>query len=77
MVVQARRYNISVLAPCLPRRIFCARCHDVCGNPCDATWCGGDIGRQGKEVRLPRYDRSRTLLILTGVARLSEVVTAT
>ncbi|KAI5998212.1 uroporphyrin-III C-methyltransferase [Pisolithus albus] len=37
--------------------------------------CTG-VGRQGKEVRLPGYERSRTLLILMGVARLSEVVSA-
>ncbi|KIK29795.1 hypothetical protein PISMIDRAFT_671749 [Pisolithus microcarpus 441] len=37
--------------------------------------CTG-VGRQGKEVRLPGYERPRTLLILMGVARLSEVVGA-
>lgn len=37
--------------------------------------CTG-VGRQGKEVRLPGYERSRTLLILMGVARLTEVVRA-
>ncbi|KAL4068879.1 tetrapyrrole methylase [Scleroderma yunnanense] len=37
--------------------------------------CTG-VGRQGKEVRLPGYERSRTLLILMGVARLGEVVGA-
>ncbi|KAI6012791.1 uroporphyrin-III C-methyltransferase [Pisolithus orientalis] len=37
--------------------------------------CTG-VGRQGKEVRLPGYERSRTLLILMGVARLTEVVGA-
>ncbi|KAI6135998.1 uroporphyrin-III C-methyltransferase [Pisolithus sp. B1] len=37
--------------------------------------CTG-VGRQGKEVHLPGYERSRTLLILMGVARLSEVVGA-
>ena len=37
--------------------------------------CTG-VGRQGKEVRLPGYERSRTLSILMGVARLGEVVDA-
>ncbi|KAG6333809.1 hypothetical protein ID866_5279 [Astraeus odoratus] len=37
--------------------------------------CTGVV-RQGKEVRLPGYERSRTLLILMGVARLAEVVGA-
>ncbi|KAI6024573.1 uroporphyrin-III C-methyltransferase [Pisolithus marmoratus] len=35
--------------------------------------CTG-VGRQGKEVRLPGYERARTLVILMGVARLKEVV---
>ncbi|KAH7886360.1 uroporphyrin-III C-methyltransferase [Phlebopus sp. FC_14] len=37
--------------------------------------CTG-VGRQGKEVRLPGYERARTVLILMGVARLGEVVGA-
>ena len=39
------------------------------------TACTG-AGRQDKGVRLPGYERSRTLLILMGVARLGEVVDA-
>ncbi|KAL6304840.1 uroporphyrin-III C-methyltransferase [Sparassis latifolia] len=35
--------------------------------------CTG-VGRQGKEVRLPGYERSRTLVILMGVARLPQVL---
>ncbi|KAI0936881.1 hypothetical protein AcV5_004912 [Taiwanofungus camphoratus] len=35
--------------------------------------CTG-VGRQGKEVQLPGYERSRTLIILMGVARLSQVL---
>lgn len=35
--------------------------------------CTG-VGRQGKEVKLPGYDRGRTLVILMGVARLAQVV---
>lgn len=35
--------------------------------------CTG-VGRQGKEVRLPGYERGRTLVILMGVARLAQVV---
>lgn len=37
--------------------------------------CTG-VGRAGKEVRLPSYDRGRTLLILMGVARLAQVLQA-
>ncbi|KAI8990647.1 uroporphyrin-III C-methyltransferase [Trametes punicea] len=37
--------------------------------------CTG-VGRQGKEVKLPGYDRSRTLVILMGVARLPQVLDA-
>ncbi|KAI0066546.1 uroporphyrin-III C-methyltransferase [Artomyces pyxidatus] len=37
------------------------------------TVCTG-VGRQGKEVKLPGYDRGRTLIILMGVARLEQVV---
>ncbi|KDQ62911.1 hypothetical protein JAAARDRAFT_28881 [Jaapia argillacea MUCL 33604] len=37
--------------------------------------CTG-VGRQGKEVKLPGYERSRTLLILMGVARLPQVLKA-
>lgn len=37
--------------------------------------CTG-AGRQGKEVRLPGYDRGRTLVILMGVARLTQVLSA-
>ena len=35
--------------------------------------CTG-VGRQGKEVKLPGYERSRTLVILMGVARLPQVL---
>ncbi|RPD64650.1 uroporphyrin-III C-methyltransferase [Lentinus tigrinus ALCF2SS1-7] len=35
--------------------------------------CTG-VGRQGKKVQLPGYERSRTLVILMGVARLPEVL---
>ncbi len=35
--------------------------------------CTG-VGRQGKEVKLPGYERSRTLVILMGVARLAQVL---
>ncbi|KAG7092193.1 hypothetical protein E1B28_008561 [Marasmius oreades] len=37
--------------------------------------CTG-VGRKGKEVQLPGYERSRTLVILMGVARLSGVVSS-
>lgn len=37
--------------------------------------CTG-VGRQGKAVSLPGYDRARTVLVLMGVARLNEVVRA-
>ena len=37
--------------------------------------CTG-VGRSGKEIQLPGYQRSRTLLILMGVARLVQVVGA-
>ncbi|KAI0713119.1 uroporphyrin-III C-methyltransferase [Cerioporus squamosus] len=37
------------------------------------TVCTG-VGRQGKKVQLPGYERSRTLVILMGVARLPEVL---
>lgn len=37
--------------------------------------CTG-AGRAGKEVRLPGYDRARTLIILMGVARLPQVLSA-
>lgn len=37
--------------------------------------CTG-VGRQGKEVKLPGYERSRTVLILMGVARIVQVVGA-
>ena len=37
--------------------------------------CTG-VGRQGKVVSLPGYDRARTVLVLMGVARLGEVVRA-
>ncbi|KAG8219238.1 uroporphyrin-III C-methyltransferase [Butyriboletus roseoflavus] len=37
--------------------------------------CTG-VGRQGKAVSLPGYDRARTVLVLMGIARLSEVVRA-
>ena len=39
------------------------------------TVCTG-VGRRGKEVSLPGYDRPRTLVILMGVARLPQVVQA-
>ncbi|PPR07514.1 hypothetical protein CVT24_006883 [Panaeolus cyanescens] len=35
--------------------------------------CTG-VGRQGKEVQLPGYDRGRTLIVLMGVARLQRVI---
>lgn len=35
--------------------------------------CTG-VGRAGKEVKLPGYDRGRTLVILMGVARLPQVL---
>ncbi|KAH7911629.1 uroporphyrin-III C-methyltransferase [Hygrophoropsis aurantiaca] len=35
--------------------------------------CTG-VGRKGKAVRLPGYERGRTLLVLMGVARLAQVV---
>jgi uroporphyrin-III C-methyltransferase len=37
--------------------------------------CTG-VGRKGKEIQLPGYQRSRTLVILMGVARLTQVVKA-
>ncbi|KAK2459552.1 hypothetical protein APHAL10511_008431 [Amanita phalloides] len=37
--------------------------------------CTG-VGRKGKEIQLPGYQRSRTLVILMGVARLGQVVKA-
>ncbi|KAG1763933.1 uroporphyrin-III C-methyltransferase [Suillus occidentalis] len=37
--------------------------------------CTG-VGRQGKEVKLPGYERSRTVLVLMGVARIAQVVGA-
>lgn len=37
--------------------------------------CTG-VGRKGKEVQLPGYDRARTLVVLMGVARLSQVIAA-
>jgi uroporphyrin-III C-methyltransferase len=37
------------------------------------TVCTG-VGRKGKEVNLPGYERSRTLVILMGVARIKEIV---
>lgn len=37
--------------------------------------CTG-VGRRGKDVQLPGYQRSRTLVILMGVARLEQVVKA-
>ncbi|KAI0830882.1 uroporphyrin-III C-methyltransferase [Trametes gibbosa] len=37
--------------------------------------CTG-VGRQGKEVKLPGYERGRTLVILMGVARLHQVLDA-
>ncbi|KAF5352628.1 hypothetical protein D9756_006264 [Leucocoprinus leucothites] len=39
------------------------------------TVCTG-VGRKGKEVQLPGYERSRTLVVLMGVARLPQVVEA-
>jgi uroporphyrin-III C-methyltransferase len=39
------------------------------------TICTG-VGRKGTEVELPRYERSRTLVILMGVARLAQIVKA-
>lgn len=35
--------------------------------------CTG-VGRQGKEVRLPGYERTRTLVLLMGVARLPQIL---
>ncbi len=35
---------------------------------------GTGVGRKGKEVELPGYERSRTLVILMGVARLPQLV---
>lgn len=37
--------------------------------------CTG-VGRKGREVQLPGYERSRTLVVLMGVARLAQVVQA-
>ncbi|KAI0334018.1 uroporphyrin-III C-methyltransferase [Cubamyces sp. BRFM 1775] len=37
--------------------------------------CTG-VGRQGKEVKLPGYERGRTVVILMGVARLPQVLDA-
>ena len=37
--------------------------------------CTG-VGRKGKDVLLPGYIRSRTVILLMGVARLSQLVTA-
>ncbi|KAI0053399.1 uroporphyrin-III C-m [Auriscalpium vulgare] len=37
------------------------------------TVCTG-VGRQGKEVTLPGYERARTLVVLMGVARLTQVL---
>ena len=37
--------------------------------------CTG-VGRKGKDVLLPGYVRSRTLILLMGVARLSQIITA-
>jgi len=37
--------------------------------------CTG-VGRKGKEVQLPGYERGRTLVILMGVARLAQVIGA-
>ena len=34
------------------------------------------MGRKGKDVLLPGYVRSRTLILLMGVARLSQIITA-
>ncbi|KAG8950477.1 hypothetical protein FRC04_007492 [Tulasnella sp. 424] len=39
------------------------------------TVCTG-VGRKGRDVDLPGYERARTLVILMGVARLSQLVTA-
>lgn len=39
------------------------------------TVCTG-VGRKGRDVDLPGYERSRTLVILMGVARLSQLVAA-
>lgn len=39
------------------------------------TVCTG-VGRRGKGVKLPGYERSRTLVILMGVARLAQVIEA-
>ncbi|KAF5332480.1 hypothetical protein D9611_005333 [Ephemerocybe angulata] len=39
------------------------------------TVCTG-VGRRGKEITLPAYERARTLVILMGVARLAQVVDA-
>jgi uroporphyrin-III C-methyltransferase len=35
--------------------------------------CTG-VGRKGKDVNLPGYERSRTLVVLMGVARINEIV---
>ncbi|KAF5312771.1 hypothetical protein D9619_002485 [Psilocybe cf. subviscida] len=37
--------------------------------------CTG-VGRRGKEVQLPGYERARTLVVLMGVARLPQVISA-
>ncbi|KAF9562248.1 uroporphyrin-III C-methyltransferase [Agrocybe pediades] len=37
--------------------------------------CTG-VGRRGKEVQLPGYERGRTLVVLMGVARLQQVISA-
>ncbi|KAF8167187.1 uroporphyrin-III C-methyltransferase [Crassisporium funariophilum] len=37
--------------------------------------CTG-VGRKGKEVQLPGYERGRTLVVLMGVARLAQVISA-
>ncbi|KAJ6520537.1 uroporphyrin-III C-methyltransferase [Mycena sanguinolenta] len=37
--------------------------------------CTG-VGRKGKEVQLPGYERARTLVVLMGVARLPQVIAA-
>lgn len=39
------------------------------------TVCTG-VGRQGKEIRLPGYERARTTVVLMGVARLAAVIGA-
>ncbi|KAF8899425.1 tetrapyrrole methylase [Infundibulicybe gibba] len=39
------------------------------------TVCTG-VGRKGRDVQLPGYERGRTLVILMGVARLAQVVSA-